>query len=55
MSDIDKARFSKLTNEHNKLLMEYEELEKLSSQRKVTIDKLSSELGKYKRKENKAK
>lgn len=55
MSDIDKARFSKLTNEYNKLLMEYEELEEISSQRKSTIDKLSSELGKYKRKENKAK
>jgi len=54
-NDIDKARFSKLQNEFNVMTLKLEKAEKLAEDRKKTVDNLSAELSKYKRKEKRNK
>lgn len=53
--DIGKARFNRLRNEFNAMQLELEEFKSLASSRKKTVDSLSAELSRYKRKEKRNK
>ena len=53
--DIEKARFNRLKNEFNAMQLELEEFKSLASSRKKTVDSLSAELSRYKRKEKRNK
>ena len=50
-NDIERAKFDKLQNEFNAMTLKLEDAEKLADERKKTVDSLSAELGKYKRKQ----
>ena len=54
MDDIDRNKFNLMRNEHNAMSLRLEEVEDESKLRKVTIDKLSAELSKFKRKQKRA-
>ena len=54
-NDIENARFDKLRNEFNAMTLKLEEAEKISKERKNTVDRLSAELSRYRRKEKRAK
>lgn len=54
-NDIEKARFNKLQNEFNVMTLKLEDAEKLAEDRKKTVDSLSAELSRYKRKEKRNK
>lgn len=51
VDDIDMARLSKFRNEFNVMQLKLGEYEAIAKKRKETIDSLSAELGRYKRKE----
>tara|TARA_R110000823_G_scaffold78797_2_gene179582 strand:+ start:557 stop:736 length:180 start_codon:yes stop_codon:yes gene_type:complete len=53
--DIGKARFNRLRNEFNAMQLELEGFKSLASSRKKTVDSLSAELSRYKRKEKRNK
>lgn len=51
MDEIDQHKFNIMVNEHNAMSTKLAEAEASALERKQTIDRLSAELGKYKRKE----
>lgn len=55
MDEQDQHRFNIMVNEHNAMYTKLQVAEKEAAERKETIDRLSAELGKYKRKEKRLK
>ena len=51
MDEQDQLKFNIMVNEHNAMTDKLAIAEREALERKVTIDRLSAELGKYKRKE----
>ena len=54
MDEQDQHKFNIMVNEHNAMADKLATSEKEALERKITIDRLSAELGKYKRKENRS-
>jgi len=52
MDEIDQHKFNIMRNERNAMSLKLEKAEKEALDRKITIDRLSAELSKFKRKEN---
>lgn len=50
--DIEKAKYDKLNNEFTVMTLKLEAIEQLAEDRKKTIDSLSAQISRYKRKEN---
>lgn len=51
--DIEKAKYDKLNNEFTVMKLKLEVIERLAEDRKKTIDSLSAQISRHKRKENK--
>ena len=51
VDEIDQHKFNIMVNEHNAMSLKLENAEAEAEERKQTIDRLSAEIGRYKRKE----
>ena len=54
MDEQDQHKFNIMVNEYNAMTAKLAASEKEGLERKITIDRLSAELGKYKRKEKRS-